>query len=449
MNESKAVDRRSVVLGGSAAVVGFVGGVSRANAATGVISRAPRSTRVINVKDYGGRGDGVADDSRAIGRALAAVSKSKVGIPMYFPAGIYKVRVQVRIPSNTTVFGDGSGRSEIHYLAADGPAVVAGAPGGDWSDSEIRGIKIRAGASHPPSGYGLHVINPTNSSFVGDVSVFGFQEGQILVDNGGQGPGPNFFRLSGFFVGGGRNPLHINGGRQTVLVEYGGVDIDDSGRQGVLLEGGEAEARTLLMTAVKVEGSKDVPGFKVTGLGPCTFVACTRHNGSGLQGKPGRQPAFLYTNPGQPGLQVELIACTSLGVTTLFSAPDLGVRIPGDAYGRYSGALLSGSHTMVAPFSRGSLSRRSLTLHKDVHLSWTDDSGSSDKLDASLYRASANTLKTDDQLVVAGAVTTKAVDGPPTDAALASAQDGSMIVDTKNARLYVRANGKWRSVQLV
>ena len=448
MSEENVVDRRALVLGGSAAVAGFVGAASRATSASAAVARAPRSTRVINVKDYGARGDGVADDSPAIGRALLAVSKSQARIPMYFPAGSYRTRAQLRVPSNTSIFGDGSGRSWIHYTGLDGPALIAGSAGGDWSDSEIRGIGIRAFGSHPPSGYGLQVINPTNSSTVGDVSVFGFQEGQILVDNGGQGPGPNFFRLSGFFVGGGRNPLRIVGGRQTVLVEYGGVDLDDTANQGVLLEGGEAEARTLLMTAVKVEGSKDVPGFKVTGLAPCTFVACARHNGAGLQGKPGRQPAFLYSNPGQPSLQVELIACTSLGVATLFSAPDLGVRIPGDSYGRYSGALLSGSHTLVAPFSRGSLSRRSLTLHKDVHLSWTDESGSSDKLDVSLYRASSNTLKTDDQFVAAGAVTTKAVNGPPTDATLASAEDGSLVVDTKNARLYVRIGGSWRWVQL-
>ncbi len=451
MSEGKPVDRRTILVGGGAAIAGLVGGTGKALAAPDEAEApgSPRSTRVVNVKDFGAHGDGVADDSAAIARALTAVAKSRVGIPLYLPAGIYRIKTQIAIPSNTTMFGDGSGRSEIRYLATSGPAIVAGTAGGDWSDSEIRGIKITASGTRAPNGYGLHVINPTNSSSVSDVSVFGFQDGQILVDNGGRGPGPNFFRLSGFFVGGGRNPLHVIGGRQTVLVEYGGIDLDDTARQGVLLEGGEAEGRTLLMTAVKVEGNKDVPGFRVTGLGPCTFIACARHNGSGLRGRPGRQPAFLYTNPGQPGLQVELIACTSLGVTTLFSAPDLDVRIPGNAYGRYSGALLSGSQTLVAPFSRGSISRRSFTLHKDVHLSWTDESGSSDNLDVGLYRASANTLKTDNQLVAAGGLTTKVVQGPPSDATLASAQDGAMIVDAKNARLYVRTNGKWRSVQLV
>ncbi len=46
----------------------------------------------LNVKDYGAKGDGVTDDSRAIQATLDEAGKETV----FFPAGIYKITVPIK-----------------------------------------------------------------------------------------------------------------------------------------------------------------------------------------------------------------------------------------------------------------------------------------------------------------------------------------------------------------
>lgn len=63
-----------------------------------------RTAEIINVKDYGAKGDGTTDDTTAIKAAMAA----GVGKTVYLPAGTYKVSGNPTIiHSNTRVVGDG------------------------------------------------------------------------------------------------------------------------------------------------------------------------------------------------------------------------------------------------------------------------------------------------------------------------------------------------------
>ena len=62
--------------------------------------------------------------------------------------------------------------------------------------------------------------------------------------------------------------------------------------------------------------------------------------------------------------------------------------------------------------------------------------------DVTLYRAAANTLKTDDTLVATTGIVTLATDGAPS-TALAN---GALAVDTTNDVFYFRSSGAWQEV---
>lgn len=64
---------------------------------------------VYNVKDYGAAGDGVTDDAAAIQSALNAGA----GKLVYFPAGTYLVGTTLKVPSSTTVRGQGRDATTI------------------------------------------------------------------------------------------------------------------------------------------------------------------------------------------------------------------------------------------------------------------------------------------------------------------------------------------------
>ena len=68
-------------------------------------------TIVVNVKDLGAVGDGVADDSAAIQAALL------LGDVVFFPAGIYLVSDELKVPSYTAVTGAGMDAAVVRMKA--------------------------------------------------------------------------------------------------------------------------------------------------------------------------------------------------------------------------------------------------------------------------------------------------------------------------------------------
>lgn len=64
-----------------------------------------------NVKAYGAKGDGIADDSPKIGNALAAILSSGAGGTIYFPPGDYRMSSRIDIDLSSYTVGSGSGIS--------------------------------------------------------------------------------------------------------------------------------------------------------------------------------------------------------------------------------------------------------------------------------------------------------------------------------------------------
>ncbi|QIS06746.1 hypothetical protein F5X71_34540 [Nocardia brasiliensis] len=75
----------------------------------------PRGELMVNVRDHGALGDGVADDTAAITAAYTAAA----GRPLYFPAGTYPVTTLPDLADGSRLIGEGPLRSEIRYSGTD------------------------------------------------------------------------------------------------------------------------------------------------------------------------------------------------------------------------------------------------------------------------------------------------------------------------------------------
>ena len=81
-----------------------------------------------SVKDFGAKGDGVTDDTDAINRALYEMFCKEINVEirrsLFFPAGIYKVTDEIKIPTYAKIYGEGQNASIIRQTDSD-PICVA------------------------------------------------------------------------------------------------------------------------------------------------------------------------------------------------------------------------------------------------------------------------------------------------------------------------------------
>lgn len=86
-------------------------------AGTGAVERSVQSKLrdVVSVKDFGAKGDGVADDTAAIQAALTAGA----GKSVYFPAGSYAINAALSVSANTCVYSQ-SGAATVTQSTAAG-----------------------------------------------------------------------------------------------------------------------------------------------------------------------------------------------------------------------------------------------------------------------------------------------------------------------------------------
>lgn len=99
--------------------VSVVDGSAVIGAGTVPRSLGERFSDIINVKDFGAKGDGATDDTAALNAAMTAAS----GKCLRLPSGTYLTTTGLRIPSNTSVIGAGIGATIIK-LADSAPSAV-------------------------------------------------------------------------------------------------------------------------------------------------------------------------------------------------------------------------------------------------------------------------------------------------------------------------------------
>lgn len=268
----------------------------------------------------------------------------------YLPAGVWTFSRPFTIPSSATFFGDGpqTGGTVLLYT---GPAVMGGAAvnfgdGGDLSGARFFSLRI---VSQQPltGGFGMRVVNATNASTLEDVSIAGFPDGQLLIDDGGtSGPGPNFFRLARFALQGGVHPLMVVGGRVNFLAEQGTVSLDATSKEGVYLLNGEWSGVTRVVESVTVTGNYDVPGFTVDSNAANLFVKSSRTSSGQIL----TSPAFLYSSTQWPRAVTQCLSCVTSGVQTAFAMPALGISVTARDGKPFSYLNPNATLSPIAPF---------------------------------------------------------------------------------------------------
>ena len=111
------------------------------------------------VRDFGAVGDGIADDTEAINRALYQLYCREVNPQirrsLFFPAGVYRITDTINIPPYATLYGEGIQGSVIVMDAATGRLVV------QTADSlQQTGANIGSNSAIPPQ-----YITVSNMSF--------------------------------------------------------------------------------------------------------------------------------------------------------------------------------------------------------------------------------------------------------------------------------------------
>jgi hypothetical protein len=105
-----------------------------------VAAAEPWPTARFNVKDFGARGDGVADDSKALEAALDKAGRNGGGI-VYLPRGRYVVKQMLSLPRFVELDGEGENLAAIMFADFDvpPPALIRGT-----NHFRLRGLAIYA-----------------------------------------------------------------------------------------------------------------------------------------------------------------------------------------------------------------------------------------------------------------------------------------------------------------
>jgi hypothetical protein len=96
---------------------------------------------MLNVKDYGAVGDGVADDTAEIQAAINAlptVSSGFGGGSIFFPAGTYVISSTLNFSQNRGMIGEGEGSVKIDCWGVNGVAISIQGSAGSVPDSNAR-----------------------------------------------------------------------------------------------------------------------------------------------------------------------------------------------------------------------------------------------------------------------------------------------------------------------
>lgn len=119
---------------------------------------------LVDVRDFGAKGDGTADDTTAIQAAIRAlpVQASKQafgGGTVVLPAGTYRISANLALPDNVHLVGVGNTASQIQWVGGPGAALTLGLR------CSIRDLWVRGNPAAPP----LHSMGIDNRPSSGAV----------------------------------------------------------------------------------------------------------------------------------------------------------------------------------------------------------------------------------------------------------------------------------------
>lgn len=131
---------------------------------------------MISVRDFGAIGDGIADNTADINRAIqqiyaASVNATYAGVrrTIKFPAGTYVISGPIYIPPNCTLIGDGKNNTIIActsgtaFITSDSNFLTGGSMSGSYPNNIfIAGMKISTGSGTSPA---VQIDSTTNLVF--------------------------------------------------------------------------------------------------------------------------------------------------------------------------------------------------------------------------------------------------------------------------------------------
>lgn len=304
------LDRRTALAGlalaSSVGAVGVTVGQSGQGGASAAIAVGPPLPDV-SIRDFGAMGDGRADDTEALERALASLREAHAGGGadgprggrLRIPAGVYRMTRTIEIDQGTYILeGEGVGmaggaasilrfppgviglRTQRFNTRGDGAALSKRDGGGDGSI--VRQLAL-VGGGGPPSGIG---ILARSRCLIENVIVSGFGGHGILIRASGG---------SGGATEGNANNWQVNT-----------VRLSGNGGSGLRVEGADANAG--LGSAIDASLNKGWGIDDASFLGN-TYVAChCEGNGAGAYRSSGRnarsQLLGCYSESGQPTSQL-------------------------------------------------------------------------------------------------------------------------------------------------
>ncbi len=143
-------------------------------------SLAERFAEVVNVKDYGAIGDGVADDKVAFQAAFDA------GSPVHMPSGTYKISGVLNLPADLTLIGAGRFETTINFTDA-GTATIFLRTGVSNGDYHFEGFRLNGNGASKSGGDGID-ISRCQSLVVRDVWFSKIWGNHVIVQDDGASP---------------------------------------------------------------------------------------------------------------------------------------------------------------------------------------------------------------------------------------------------------------------